>query len=153
TIGYDVPRARVEELVLEAARRTDGIADAPAPFVLVTGLGDFSISYELNAHTFYPHAKAVIYSELHKNLLDTFNEAGVEIMSPTYAAYRDGSPSTVAGDPAEIVVPQAPEAHRPTSPGAASLTEGVLRRYATHPLYRDAQPAAASPWEKEEPTA
>ena len=34
---------------------------------------------------------ATIYSDLHRNILDQFNEAGVEIMSPVYEAGRDGN--------------------------------------------------------------
>ncbi|MFN3431761.1 MAG: mechanosensitive ion channel family protein, partial [Candidatus Sericytochromatia bacterium] len=95
TIGYDVPRRKTEALLLEAATRTEAIIDEPAAFVLVTALGDFSISYELNASTPYPHRKAETYSELHKHILDVFSEAGVEIMSPTYHAVRDGHHTTV----------------------------------------------------------
>jgi len=36
-----------------------------------------------------------IYSELHQNILDQFNQAGVEIMSPSYLAFRDGKASTI----------------------------------------------------------
>jgi small-conductance mechanosensitive channel len=38
---------------------------------------------------------ADIYSDLHQNILDNFNEAGVEIMSPTYFAFRNGQGSTI----------------------------------------------------------
>src|SRR5690606_9469907 len=34
TIGYDVPRPRVEALLLEAARRMEGALQVPEPFVL-----------------------------------------------------------------------------------------------------------------------
>ena len=36
-----------------------------------------------------------IYSELHQNILDQFNQAGVEIMSPAYMAFRDGGTITI----------------------------------------------------------
>jgi small-conductance mechanosensitive channel len=39
-----------------------------------------------------------IQSELHQNIQDRFNEAGVEIMSPTYAALRDGNQVTIPND-------------------------------------------------------
>ena len=42
---------------------------------------------------------AAIYSQLHQNIQDRFNREGVEIMSPTYLATRDGNPSTVVTDP------------------------------------------------------
>jgi hypothetical protein len=38
---------------------------------------------------------AVIYSRLHENIQEAFNAAGVEIMSPHYAALRDGNQTTI----------------------------------------------------------
>ena len=38
---------------------------------------------------------AVIYSELHQNIQDKFNEGGVEILSPHYRAGRDGNMTTI----------------------------------------------------------
>jgi len=38
---------------------------------------------------------ALIYSDIHKNIQDVFNEAGVEILSPQYIAARDGNLTTV----------------------------------------------------------
>jgi len=38
-----------------------------------------------------------IYSVLHQNIQDKFNEAGVEINSPHYAALRDGNHTTIPG--------------------------------------------------------
>ncbi|MEZ5565955.1 MAG: mechanosensitive ion channel [Gammaproteobacteria bacterium] len=98
TIGYDVPWARVHELLIAAAGRTDGIVAKPAPFVLQTALNDFNVSYELNAYTDAPNRMATIYSALHQSIQDEFNQAGVEIMSPNYIAARDGNPSTIPAD-------------------------------------------------------
>jgi small-conductance mechanosensitive channel len=36
-----------------------------------------------------------IYSDIHRNIQDAFNEAGVEILSPQYIAARDGNLPTV----------------------------------------------------------
>ena len=36
-----------------------------------------------------------IYSDLHQNIQDKFNEAGVEINSPHYASLRDGNETTI----------------------------------------------------------
>jgi len=91
TIGYDVPWKQVHELLISAARKTNGILEPPAPFVLQTSLDDFYVSYELNAYTGNPQVMAVTYSLLHQNIQDAFNEAGVEIMSPHYAQVRDGN--------------------------------------------------------------
>ena len=98
TIGYDVPWRQVHELLIAAARSTERIMDQPAPFVLQTALNDFYVSYELNAYTNQPSAMASIYSELHAQIQDRFNEAGVEIMSPHYSTLRDGNMTTIPPD-------------------------------------------------------
>lgn len=91
TIGYDVPWPKVHELLLEAAKATEQVEKDPAPFVLQTALSDFYVEYELNATTREPAKKQQTYSELHGNILNAFNQAGVEIMSPHYRAQRDGT--------------------------------------------------------------
>lgn len=98
TIGYDVPWRQVHELLIGAARVTPGLLADPAPFVLQTGLDDFAVSYELNAYTANVKDLLSILSELHENIQDRFNEAGVEIMSPTYSALRDGNQVTIPED-------------------------------------------------------
>ncbi len=95
TIGYDSPWRQVHELMIEAARRTENIEAEPGPFVLQTSLDDFYVSYELNAYTYQPALMALTYSRLHENIQETFNEAGVEIMSPHYRAQRDGNQITI----------------------------------------------------------
>lgn len=95
TIGYDVPWPKVHGLLLEAARRTEGILDTPQPFVLQTALSDFSVAYELNGYTERPQQMSRIYSDMHRHILDCFNEAGVEILSPHYEANRDGNALTI----------------------------------------------------------
>lgn len=94
TLGYDAPWRRVHELLIQAALRTAGVKSEPAPFVLQTSLNDFHISYELNAYTEEASRMAELYSELHKHIQEEFNHAGVEIMSPSYLALRDGNGST-----------------------------------------------------------
>lgn len=98
TIGYDVPWRLVHETLITAAREADGILAEPAPFVLQTALGDFSVAYELNAYTAEPNRMAGIYSRLHELIQDRFNEAGIEIMSPTFTAVRDGNQVTLPAD-------------------------------------------------------
>ena len=98
TIGYDVPWRRVHELLIGAAKATENIEPEPEPFVLQTSLDDFYVSYELNACTSSPNKMPATYSGLHQNIQDAFNEAGVEIMSPHYAALRDGNTMAVPED-------------------------------------------------------
>jgi len=95
TIGYDAPWRKVHEILKNAAERTGLLCQVPKPFVLQTALGDFYVSYELNAYTRQPNEMAQIYSELNQNIQDCFNEAGVEIMSPHYESHRDGNKSTI----------------------------------------------------------
>ncbi len=95
TIGYDVPWKVIHDLLIKAALRTDRILKEPKPFVLQLSLDDFYPSYELNCFTRDAGIQAVTYSDLHQNIQDCFNEAGVEIMSPHYRAHRDGNTITI----------------------------------------------------------
>ncbi len=99
TIGYDVPWRQVHQLLINAARMTHGVMEHPKPFVLETELQDYYPCYQINAYIKDADRIGDIMSDLHKNIQDVFNEAGVEIMSPKYVATRDGSPSTIPVDP------------------------------------------------------
>lgn len=96
TIGYDADWKKVHSLLVDAANRTDGLDLEPSPFVLQSALSDFYVAYEINAYTHKPHDMPQLYSDLHQNIQDVFNEAGVEIMSPHYQAQRDGNATTVS---------------------------------------------------------
>jgi small-conductance mechanosensitive channel len=119
TIGYDAPWRQVHDLLINAALNTKGIEKEPKPFVFQTSLDDFYVSYQINAYTREPNLQAGIYSELHQNIQDQFNEAGVEIMSPHYRSQRDGNsaaiPSTYLGKDYQ------PPAFRVTDPGKPQL--------------------------------
>ena len=88
----------MHELLLGAAARTAHILKEPKPFVLQTSLNDFFVSYQLNAYTDKPARMAEIYSELPQNLSDSFNEGGLEILSPHYMQLRDGNATTIPAD-------------------------------------------------------
>src|SRR5262249_23081159 len=49
-INYAIPWRQVEAMLLLAAERTEGLLPNPAPFVLERGLGDFAVTYEINAY-------------------------------------------------------------------------------------------------------
>jgi len=85
-------------LLIAAALGTCRLLKEPKPFVLETTLDDFYVSYEINAYTDEPRSMPLIYSELHQNIQDRFNEAGVEIMSPHYSQLRDGNQTTIPAD-------------------------------------------------------
>jgi small-conductance mechanosensitive channel len=109
TIGYDAPWRKVHDLLIQAALTTNGVLSEPKPFVLETGLNDFHISYELNVYTDRPQEIQNIYSGLHQAIQDSFNEGGVEIMSPSFYALRDGNTLTI------------PASHRPAGYEAPSF--------------------------------
>ncbi|MGY4532685.1 small-conductance mechanosensitive channel [Pseudomonas sp. TE3786] len=113
TIGYDTPWRQVEAMLIEAARRTDGIVDQPEPLVFQTSLSDFYPEYRLVAQAIFtlPRPRALLMSALHAHIQDVFNEYGVQIMSPHYL-----------GDPQETKVVAeenwyAAPAKRPAEPG------------------------------------
>ena len=74
-----------------------GLLRSPPPFVLQTALGDFAVTYELNVYCDDAASRwPRLYTALHRNILDVFNEYGMQIMTPAYE-----------GDPADPkVVPK-----------------------------------------------
>jgi small-conductance mechanosensitive channel len=84
TIGYDAAWRQVEALLLLAADRTEGLKKSPPPFVRHWSLQDFYVEYELNAHIERPVERIAVLTALHAHIQDTFNEHGVQIMSPHY---------------------------------------------------------------------
>lgn len=95
TIGYDVPWKDIHVALIDAALKTEMTEKEPAPFVLQTSLDDFYVSYQINVYTKEPTKQPRIYSSLHQNIQDSFNAAGIEIMSPHYSALRDGNTTTI----------------------------------------------------------
>lgn len=88
TFGYEVPWQQVYQIMIQAALATPHIEAEPRPFVLQTKLDDWYVVYQINAYTRHPEQMAVIYSHLHQNIQDMFNEAGIEIMSPHFMGVR-----------------------------------------------------------------
>ena len=86
SIGYDTPWRQVDAMLIEAARRTDGILTTPRPQVFQTSLSDFYPVYRLvcQAVPEMPRVRAEVLDALHGNIQDVFNEHGVQIMSPHY---------------------------------------------------------------------
>ncbi len=96
TLGYDIPLQDIHQALMAAAYATAHILHEPAPCVWQTSLDDFYVSYQLNAYTAQPILMYTIYSELIANILQKCDEAGIEILSPHYAALRDGNESTLS---------------------------------------------------------
>ena len=98
SIGYDIPWRQVNQILIDAALNTPGVVDDPRPFVLETSLSDWYPVYQINAYIKEADKMTQIYSDLHQNIQDKFNEAGIEIMSPHYMAVRDGNETTIPKD-------------------------------------------------------
>jgi small-conductance mechanosensitive channel len=96
-IGYETPWRQVEAMLLLAAERTPGLLKYPSPYVLVKALGDFAITYEVNVYCGTPDRMPQLYTALHKNVVDLFNEYGIQIMTPAYVGDPE-SPKLVPKD-------------------------------------------------------
>ncbi|MFD2599819.1 mechanosensitive ion channel family protein [Sphingobacterium corticis] len=101
TMSYEIPWQNVQELAQKAANNVVYLEKDPPAFVLNTSLDDFYVTYQVNAYTKHPNKQAIIYSELHKNLVDVFHEAGIELLSPHYRAVRDGNDLDMPKSPTE----------------------------------------------------
>jgi small-conductance mechanosensitive channel len=108
-IGYEVGWRKVEAMLLEAANRTSGLLRKPSPYVLIRGLDDFAVKYELNVYVDTGMQMLLRYAALHRSILDVFNENGVQIMTPAYE-----------GDPEQPKI--APPAHLSSPPGVRGIT-------------------------------
>jgi len=86
SIGYDTPWRQVEALLLLAAERTAGIRRDPRPEIRKADLHDFYVVYTLLVCLEHPHLRVPTLHALHGNILDAFNEYGVQITSPNYEA-------------------------------------------------------------------
>ena len=97
TIGYDTPWRQVQSLLLMAAERTPSVLSNPAPKVRQSELQDFYVKYTLLVCPERAERRHEMMSALHANILDAFNEYGVQIMSPNYEMDPD-APKIVPRD-------------------------------------------------------
>lgn len=113
-IGYETPWRQVEAMLKMAADRTEGLSKSPEPFVRQLSLGDFCVTYELNAYCNDVKAMGVLYTTMHRNILDLFNEYGVQIMTPAYE-----------GDPEKPKVVPKEQWHPAPAPGPGQQRPGT----------------------------
>jgi small-conductance mechanosensitive channel len=88
-VGYDTPWRQVRAMLLMAAARTDGVLSDPAPAVLQNALANHYVEYELLAHGTPTVPRPFLVSRLHEQILDVFNEHGVQIMTPSFEGQPD----------------------------------------------------------------
>lgn len=88
TMGYDVPWRKVHQLLIDSALATPGVLKHPEPFVLETELNDNYMCYQINAYIKNADDLPVIMSDLHQNIQDAFNGAGIELFAPHHFTGR-----------------------------------------------------------------
>ncbi len=120
SLGYDVERTRVEELLLLAA----GEAGLEEPFVQIRELGNFSVCYRVAGLLTEVKQLISARSRLRAKVLDALHGGGVEIVSPTFMntravpegktfipAVAEGAPQEEAAKaPEDVVFDKAEEA-------------------------------------------
>ncbi len=84
SLGYGVSHAQVEPLLEEAAREA-GLTD---PFVQVTELGNYAVTYRVAGISDQVKHLLTTRSLLRREVLDNLHNAGIEIASPTIMDQR-----------------------------------------------------------------
>lgn len=112
TFGFEIAWQEVEAALLEAISRCDKILKAPKPFVLQDRFDDNYVVYLVNGYTTDANAQAKIYSEIRAHIQDVCRERDLELLSPHYTAYRDGTERTI---PPEYTADDEPIAKQPSS--------------------------------------
>lgn len=84
SLGYDVPRRKIEDCLVRAAQTT-GLTD---PYVYITELGDFAVTYKI--HGFLKDSSKFFSttSLLNGHVMDALHEEGIEIVSPSFMNQR-----------------------------------------------------------------
>ncbi|HEY9616229.1 MAG TPA: mechanosensitive ion channel family protein [Microcoleaceae cyanobacterium] len=92
-LGYEVPWREAYQALIQAALLTTGIAKVPEPFVLQGELNEVYVTYLLNSYVDVEYFKDKTLkeveqarSQLHENIRDCCDEAGIRIFAPSYEA-------------------------------------------------------------------
>lgn len=110
SLGYDVPRSRIEPLLLEAAEKAE-LEDA---FVTTVDLGDFSVNYRIAGLLTEVKSLITARSRLRGEMLDALHRGDVEIVSPTFMNTRPlSAEQRFIPDPAPRSPKRRPETHTP----------------------------------------
>jgi len=84
SLGYDVNRSKIETFLLEAAEAS-GLVE---PFVFITNLGDFSVTYKINGLLTDITKYLTATSQLNAEVLDHLHKEGIKIVSPNFVNQR-----------------------------------------------------------------
>ena len=112
SLGYDVPRARIEKALLRAAEK----AGLEGPFVRILELGDFSVGYRVTGLLTEVKHYLATKSLLKGEVMDALHADDIEIVSPAFRNTR-----SLADD--RRFIPKAPRAARPEVTPSPSKAE------------------------------
>lgn len=111
SLGYDVSRHKVEELLTEAAIKTG----LESPFVQIRDLGDYSVTYRVSGLLTEINRLLDKRRELRARTIDSLHAHDIEIVSPTFMSTRAYDADRLfVSDAPDIAYEQATE----TSPDA-----------------------------------
>ncbi len=85
SLGYDIPRTKIEESLKEAAILT-GLTN---PYVYITNLGDYSVLYKIHGFLEDSSKYFSTISLLNANVMDVLHKKKIEIVSPTFMNQRN----------------------------------------------------------------
>jgi small-conductance mechanosensitive channel len=115
SLGYDISRAVIEPLLLEAAANSN-LQDA---YVHIESLGDFSVIYRVAGFLGEVTTLISVQAKLRANVLDTLHKANVEIISPSFMNQR-----RISAD--EKVIPETTEREDFSAINEANVEEVVF---------------------------
>jgi len=84
SLGYDVPRIKIEECLKQAALDL-GLKD---PFVYITELGDYAVSYRVHGFLEDSEKYFSTISALKGKIMDELHKNNIEIVSPSFMNQR-----------------------------------------------------------------
>jgi small-conductance mechanosensitive channel len=92
-LGYEIPWQKAYDALIQAALRTDGVSESPVPFVVQESLNEVYVTYQLSVYINWEYFKEKTLkeyeearSQLHENIRDCCNEAGIRVFAPSYEA-------------------------------------------------------------------
>ena len=106
SLGYDVSRHTIENLLVQAARDVE----LESPYVQIRNLGDFSVTYQVSAMLTDVNRLIDKRRELRGRTMDVLHAEGIEIVSPNFM-------NTRALDRGEVFVADVAEEAASTSSG------------------------------------
>jgi len=87
SLGYDIPRTKIEESLKEAAN----LSGLTEPYVYITNLGDYSVLYKIHGFLEDSSKYFSTISLLNANVMDVLHKNKIEIVSPTFMNQRSAN--------------------------------------------------------------